>query len=74
MGILGINAISPFAGPVRITASIILFRNNFICNHVPLHKFDGWRLRNNVIGAPIFDFSLWGGNPEGERELRNSCG
>jgi hypothetical protein len=41
MGILGINAISPFAGPVRITASMILFRNDFICNLVPLHKFGG---------------------------------
>jgi hypothetical protein len=41
MGILGINAIFPFAGPVRITASIILFCNDFICNLVPLHKFGG---------------------------------
>jgi hypothetical protein len=41
MGILGINAISPIAGLVRITASIILFRNDFICNFVPLHKFGG---------------------------------
>jgi hypothetical protein len=35
MGILGINAISPFAGPLRFTASIILFHNDFICNLVP---------------------------------------
>jgi len=41
MGILGINAISPFAGLVKITASIILFRNDFICNLVPFHKFGG---------------------------------
>jgi hypothetical protein len=34
MEILGINAISPFAGPVRMTASIILFRNDFIYNLV----------------------------------------
>jgi hypothetical protein len=41
MGILGINAIFPFAGPVTMTASKILFLNDFICNLVPLHKFGG---------------------------------
>jgi hypothetical protein len=41
MGIIGINKISPFAGSVRMTASKILFRNDFICNFVPLHKFGG---------------------------------
>jgi hypothetical protein len=38
MEILGIN---PFAGPERITASVILFRKDFICNLIPLNKFDG---------------------------------
>lgn len=41
MGILGINAISPFAGPVRTTSSITLFHKDFICYLVPLHKFGG---------------------------------
>lgn len=69
MGIPGINVISPFGGPVRMTAFIILFRNNFICNLTLLHKFGGRRLRNNVIGVPIFNFSLRGRNPKGEREI-----
>jgi len=58
MGILGINAISPFADPIRIMAFIILFRKDFICSFVLLQYMLGdWRLRNNVNGARHFNIS-----------------
>jgi len=73
-GIHGINAIYPFVGPARITTSIISIRKDFMRSLVPLHKFGGWSLRNNVIRASTFNFSLGGRSPENEKELRNCSG
>lgn len=68
------NTIFLHAGPVRMTASIILLRITLICSLVPLQKFGGSRLHSSIIGDPIFKDSLCSENPDGISELRNSDG
>lgn len=64
IGILGKQAISPLAQPVKIFTYKTLFFKDFTCNLVSLHNFGAFKFRIIITGAPIFIVSLCGGSTE----------
>ena len=69
-GILGMNTSVPAPGPAKMVASSTLGIICLTTNCVPLHSVGTSRFLSNMIGHPIFNFSLCGGTPDGWRELR----